>query len=617
MPNELRSLAEARLTLSENRDLAELTKKDVLELVHELEVHQIELEIQNEELRHAEAVIEESRQKYTDLYDFAPVGYFTLDEKGVILETNLAFSLQVHIERSRLVGKPLVIAIAGDNYDVFFRHLSLVFKQKKRTSCRVRMRKRGGGSFYALLDMIYAENAAGEFTCRASVTDIDDLVQTEEALQSARAELEKKVEERTAELKKAMMAADSANRAKSEFLANLSHEIRSPMQTILGMSELLCEAKMTTEQKEYVAILRKAGENFFTLINDMLNLSKIESCTFELNEAPFDLNSTVENMMKGFLGKVGENGVTLSYHMDKNIPPLLRGDSLRLQQILLNLLRNALKFTKKGTVSLQVKLVNAGEENDKCLIYFSVQDTGIGIAEDRLESIWDDFSQIDGTLTREHGGAGLGLAISKKLTDRMGGDIRVKSRLGKGSTFYLTLPFQIVEESGLAEEEPEPLKPEDIPFTKVLIIEDSQDIRMLLGTFMKKIDCFCQMAENGVAGVEKFISGTFDIVFMDIQMPFMDGFEATRKIRCWERDNEKKTIPIIALTAHAFKDEIQQCFDAGCTNVLAKPVSRKIIYKTLYDYRTGRGADLSYKRERRCQFRMSEDERQRRPLPLK
>lgn len=452
-----------------------------------------------------------------------------------------------------------------------------------------------------------------ELVCNLQLRQIELEMQNDElakkveeqksALQNAYDEIEKKVEERTEELTKSLEEANNANLAKNKCLSNLSHEIRSPMQVIVGVIALLSESNLTQEQEEFLEIISRTSENLLLLINDMLDLSKIESASFELDEHSFDLKEILKNIGNCIPSRMINNNVELNIEIDKEVPLQLIGDSLRLHQILTNLLINAFKFTPQGTITLQVKSKNNIEDNEKCLVEFSVSDTGAGIAEDQQEMIWDRFVQAKGMKKRKNGGVGLGLAICKKLSEKMGGQIRLESKPGKGSTFYVTIPFYCIKETEYMAEEKKAIQPESIPFSNVLIVEDSKDLQRLMKSFMNKTECCFDIADNGEMGVEKYMSGTYDIIFMDVQMPYMDGLEATRRIRQWEKDKNKEPTPVIAFTAHSFRSDIQKCFDAGFTNVLAKPVARNIFYKTLHDFTTGQGYDLSYKTERRKKFR--------------
>jgi PAS domain S-box-containing protein len=532
----------------------------------------------------------------------------------------------------------------------------------------------------------------------------------------------KDAEERIRRLKE---AAEVANRSKSDFLARMSHEIRTPLNAIIGMADLLWETPLSADQRQYVRIFRRAGTTLLNLLNDILDVSKIESGHMELEEIDFDLWDVLEKVSELLAVRAHEKGLELACRVMPDVGTNLRGDPTRLRQVLMNLVGNAIKFTGKGEVVLRVER-EPGSKDGECLL-FAVSDTGIGIPEEKLAQVFGSFAQVDPSVTRKYGGSGLGLAIAKYFVERMGGRIWVESKAGAGSTFCFTAQFeasrepsivrgvepldlkglrtlivddnatnrlilaealassgallttaedgeQAVRELECASEAGEPyglvlldgrmpgmdgfevaehiqrhpsladtivlmltsdnrtgdaargrrlginaylVKPVQRPelletiqsamsrvrrqggvqraednstqvvrqlSLRVLLADDSEDNVFLIQSFLRGSECSIDVAENGEVALQKFRSGHYDVVLMDLQMPVMDGFVATRRIREWERENRAAPTPVIALTAYALPKEIEQGRQAGCTAHLTKPISRKALVEALERY---------------------------------
>ena len=397
------------------------------------------------------------------------------------------------------------------------------------------------------------------------------------------------------ELSIAQKAAEAANIAKSAFLANMSHEIRTPMNAIIGMADLLWETSLTKEQREYVRIFRAAGKNLLSLINDILDLSKVEAGHLELKQKEFNFKELLDKTMEFMSVQARAKGLLLLCRVMPGVPDFVVGDQNRLHQILVNLIGNAIKFTEKGEVTLKVEQVPT--KGEAGWFKFSVSDTGIGISKEKTSVIFDSFTQADSSNTCEFGGTGLGLTISKKLVEAMGGRIWVESEIGTGSTFYFIVRLEGRDSNSVADriefftgqsQQQEKLLslPVNVVGTtqRILLVEDSEDNRMLILAYLKKTRYQIDIAENGEIAVDKFIAGKYDLVLMDMQMPVMDGYTATKKIRESERMQKSTHTPIIALTAYALKEDAQKSYDAGCTAHLTKPIQKAILLDAIGKY---------------------------------
>jgi PAS domain S-box-containing protein len=386
-----------------------------------------------------------------------------------------------------------------------------------------------------------------------------------------------------AELQQAKAAAESASRTKSDFLASMSHEIRTPMNAIMGIADLLAKTALSPEQDKYVQIFRRAGDNLLNLINDILDLSKVEASQLELERTGFALNDHLEKVTEMVAARADEKGLSLVCEIAPDVPTDLVGDPTRLRQVLLNLIGNAIKFTQSGEVSLRV--APDADSSVPTALRFTVSDTGIGIPGEKLGRVFERFTQADSSTTRRFGGSGLGLTISKRLVELMGGRIWVESEVGKGSVFAFAVPFEISAAVNRPTVAPIGTGPEPaLPPLHILLVEDSPDNRTITMAYLEDTPYRVEIAENGDIACKKFTAGNYDLVLMDRQMPVMDGLTATRAIRAWEQANDRPPTPIIALTAAALKGDREKCLAAGCTAFLTKPIRQEVLLQAIKEH---------------------------------
>jgi len=393
--------------------------------------------------------------------------------------------------------------------------------------------------------------------------------------------------EKNEELNIARRIADKANEDKSLFLANMSHEIRTPMNGIIGMTNLLMYTTQTEEQKEYSRLIKSSSEALLDIINDILDISKIESGKIELENRTFNLREIINLVLKTLDFKATEKNLVLTADIEKNIPKYLIGDSLRIRQIIINLINNALKFTDKGGVKLSLKLT-AGDSK-KITLQCTVKDTGIGLKPESLHSIFEKFTQADSSTTRKYGGTGLGLSISKQLIEMMNGKIWVESEYGNGSSFIFKIDLDIpnLEEiSQIENEESTTKKLSDIVFNKelkILIAEDNTTNQKYIRSLLQIHKLNPLIVNNGKEAVDAATSQTFDCILMDLHMPEMDGIVATETIRK-SNDERVKNIPIIALTAAAYKEDKEKMLAAGMNDYLSKPINEEALMRILKQF---------------------------------
>ena len=488
----------------------------------------------------------------------------TTDPSGIITDVNKQMEALTGSTRDELIGAPFKDCFTDP--DRAGAAIKLVLSEKSVTDYELTARARDGTTTVVSYNAttFYDRNRTlqGVFAAARDVTE------------------QKRVE---LELNEARAVAESASQTKSDFLASMSHEIRTPMNAIMGIADLLAQTNLSAQQDKYVQIFRRAGDNLLNLINDILDLSKVEASQLELERTGFDLIEQTEIVMEMVAARAQEKGLALSCEIAGDVPNNVIGDPTRLRQVIMNLLGNAIKFTASGTVELRVE--TDGDPSLPRSLRFSVQDTGIGIPGETLPRVFERFTQADSSTTRRFGGSGLGLTISKRLVELMGGRIWVESIVESGSIFSFAVPLEVQtgETTTTAIAEGANLNLPLAPL-RILLTEDSPDNCTITLAYLEGAPYTVDVAENGAVACEMFRVGNYDLVLMDRQMPVMDGLAATRNMRAWEELNGRSAVPILALTASALKGDREMCMAAGCTAFLTKPIRQAALLQAIREH---------------------------------
>nr|WP_315177091.1 response regulator [uncultured Flavobacterium sp.] len=540
-----------------------------------------ELLVQAEQLKklNTDLIDQKLRSEYSlSLIEASHDPLFAISPDGKITDMNNASVKATGITRLKLIGT---------NFFDYFTEpqkarevYQKVFEKGFVADSPLILRHKNGKLIDVLFNgAVYKDDKKNVLGAAIVARDVTDQKRIETELIEAKvfAELATEIaEEEKTNAEKATIIAENAVKAKQQFLSNMSHEIRTPMNAIIGFTKVVLRTDITDKQKEYLNAIKISGDALIILINDILDLAKVDSGKMTFEKTPFKMKSSIASMLHLFETKIQEKNLKLVTEYDSKIPDVLVGDPIRLHQIILNLVSNAVKFTSKGKITVSVDLLH--EDDNKVILKFAVTDTGIGISEEEIGAIFENFQQATSETSRLYGGTGLGLAIVKQLIEPQNGTIRVNSTVNKGSTFSFTLPFQKTKIETELETTLKELDTE-VKNIRILVVDDMPLNQLLMKTILDDFGFERDIADNGKIAIEKLMEKSYDIILMDLQMPVMNGFETTEYIR--KTMNLK--IPIIALTADVTTVDLEKCKALGMDDYIAKPIDEKLLFGKIVD----------------------------------